>query len=252
MRYFAELAYNGFNYVGWQKQPKGSSVQETIERAFSTILGAEIEVVGCGRTDAGVHAIQYYMHFDYDGEFPKSFINRVNKLLPKDIAIFRVFEVAPEAHARFDAYERSYAYHITFEKNPFAIQTAYFYAHPQRPDFDQMQAAAQLLLAYREFYPFCKSDHDAKTLQCELSRADWVNLDDKRSAFYITSNRFLRGMVRLIVGMCLNVGTGKVHLDEVKQALDNQTLLKKSTSAPPEGLFLQGIKYPFLETSVQG
>lgn len=246
MRYFAELAYNGFNYVGWQKQPNGVSVQETIERAFSTILGTEIEVVGCGRTDTGVHAMQYYIHFNYNHDFPKSFINRVNKFLPKDIAIFRIFEVAPEAHARFDAYQRSYAYHITFAKDPFAIQTAYFYPLAEKPDFDKMKEAAQLLLAYREFYPFCKSDHDAKTLECELSRAEWVKLDDKRIAFYITSNRFLRGMVRLIVGMCLNVGTGKITLEEVKEALDKQTLLKKSWSAPPEGLFLKEIKYPFL------
>lgn len=249
MRYFAELAYNGSKYVGWQRQPNGVSVQETIEDAFSTILNTEIEVVGCGRTDAGVHASRYVLHFDFDGAFPKAFVNRVNKFLPKDIAIFRIFEVAPEAHARFDAYERSYVYHITFEKNPFEIETAYYYGYPNQPDFDKMQAAAQLLLAYREFFPFCKSDHDAKTLVCELSRAEWERISDKRVAFHITSNRFLRGMVRLIVGMCLNVGTGKVHLDEVKQALDSQTLLRKSTSAPPEGLFLSAVKYPFLKNS---
>lgn len=248
MRYFAELAYNGSEYVGWQRQPTGVSVQETIERAFSTILNTEIEVVGCGRTDAGVHASQYFLHFDFDGAFPTAFVSRVNKFLPKDIAIFRIFEVAPETHARFNAYERSYVYHITFEKNPFEIETAYFYGYPNQPNFDNMQAAAQLLLAYREFFPFCKSDHDAKTLHCELSRAEWQRISDQRLAFHITSNRFLRGMVRLIVGMCLNVGTGKVHLDEVKQALDNQTLLQKSTSAPPEGLFLSAIKYPFLES----
>jgi len=245
MKYFAELAYRGANYVGWQKQPNGRSVQETLEDAFSTILNTEIKVVGCGRTDAGVHASQYFLHFEFEGAFPKAFLNRINKFLPKDIAVYRIFEVAPEAHARFDAYERSYVYHITFQKNPFATETTYFYSYPSRPDFEKMQAAAQLLLAYREFYPFCKSDHDANTLVCELSRSEWKHIDNQRIAFHITSNRFLRGMVRLIVGMCLNVGAGKVSLEEVKQALDQQMLLKKSTSAPPEGLFLREVKYPF-------
>lgn len=249
MRYFAELAYNGSHYVGWQNQPNGTSVQATIEQAFSTILNTEIEVVGCGRTDAGVHASQYFLHFDFTGDFPKAFINRINKFLPKDIAIFRIFAVEANAHARFDAHQRSYVYQVTFEKDPFAVETAYFFPYPDRPDFDKMQAAAKLLLAYREFYPFCKADHDAKTLICELSRSEWTKIDDQRLAFHITSNRFLRGMVRLIVGMCLNVGTGKVSLEEVKIALDQQTLLQKSTSAPPEGLFLNEVTYPFMESA---
>ncbi|MDX1940087.1 MAG: tRNA pseudouridine(38-40) synthase TruA [Saprospiraceae bacterium] len=247
MRYFAELAYNGFNYSGWQKQPRQASVQETIEQAFSTILGTEIEVVGCGRTDAGVHASQYFMHFDFDGHFPKSFLSRVNKFLPKDIALVRIFEVAPEAHARFDAVSRSYVYQLSFVKNPFEIQTTYFYPYAQRPDFEKMQASAQLLLAYREFYPFCKSHHDAKTLQCELTRSEWLQIDENRLEYHITSNRFLRGMVRLIVGMCLNIGIGKIALEDVKTALDQQVLLNKSWSAPPEGLFLREIKYPFIQ-----
>lgn len=247
MRYFAELAYNGFQYSGWQKQPHKPSVQETIKQAFSTILGAEIEVVGCGRTDAGVHASQYFMHFDFDGNFPKAFLSRVNKFLPQHIVIFRIIEVAPEAHARFDAVSRSYVYRLSFVKNPFEIQTSYFYPYAQRPDFEQMQAAAELLLAYREFYPFCKSNHDAKTLQCELTRSEWLQINENHLEYHITSNRFLRGMVRLIVGMCLNVGIGKVSIQEVKTALDQQTLLNKSWSVPPEGLFLRAIKYPFIQ-----
>ncbi|MBK7873150.1 MAG: tRNA pseudouridine(38-40) synthase TruA [Saprospiraceae bacterium] len=247
MRYFAELAYNGFNYSGWQKQPHKPSMQETIEKAFSTILGAEIEIIGCGRTDAGVHASQYFMHFDFDGNFPKSFLSRVNKFLPKDIVIFRIFEVAPEAHARFDAVSRSYIYQLSFIKNPFEIQTTYFYPYALQPDFGKMQEVAQLLLNYQEFYPFCKSHHDAKTLQCELTRSEWLQIDENRLEYHITSNRFLRGMVRLIVGMCLNVGIGKITLEEVKSALDQQTLLNKSWSAPPEGLFLRAIKYPFIK-----
>lgn len=246
MRYFATLAYNGTRYVGWQMQPNGASVQETLQNACSTILGSEIEFVGCGRTDAGVHASQYYAHFDFDGVFPKSFLHRVNKLLPDDIVIYDIFEVAPDAHARFDAYRRSYQYHLTFVKNPFKTHTTYFYPYTQKPDFDKMQQAAQLLLAYREFQPFCKSNHDAKTLQCDLTRSEWEQVDEHQLTFHISANRFLRGMVRLIVGMCLNVGLEKVSLEEVNNALDQQILLKKSWSVPPEGLFLTEVKYPFL------
>lgn len=246
MRYFSELAYNGFSYSGWQMQPKDTSVQEVVERTFSTILGTPIEVVGCGRTDAGVHACQYYAHFDFEGTFPTAFLRRVNKLLPKDIVIYQIFAVAPDAHARFDAYQRSYEYHITFVKNPFQIQTTYFYPYALKPDFDKMQAAAQLLLSYQEFQPFCKSNHDAKTLRCQLTRSEWEMIQDDQLTFHITANRFLRGMVRLIVGMCLNVGLNKVTLDEVQTALDQQMLLKKSWSVPPEGLSLTQVKYPFL------
>lgn len=246
MRYFTELAYNGSQYSGWQIQPNSLSVQARIQQAFSTILGAEIEFVGCGRTDAGVHASQYFAHFDFDGTFPKSFLQRVNKLLPEEIVIYKIFEVAPDAHARFDAFQRSYEYHLTFVKNPFQTQTTYFYPFAQKPDFDKMQAAAQLLLQFPAFQPFCKSNHDAKTLLCNLTRSEWQQLDENRLVFHITSNRFLRGMVRLIVGMCLNVGLEKVTLEEVKTALEQQILLKKSWSVPPEGLFLTEVKYPYL------
>lgn len=246
MRYFAEIAYNGSEYAGWQRQPKQISVQQVIEEAFSTILGTAVEVTGCGRTDAGVHASQYFLHFDYEGSFPHKLVNRLNKMLPKDIAIYRIFETPPAAHARFDAYQRSYVYHLSFEKNPFAIQTAYFYPYSQKPNFELMQQAAQLLLAYREFYPFCKTGHDAATLHCALSRSEWIQTDDKKMDFHISANRFLRGMVRLVVGMCLNVGLEKIAIADVKHALDQQSPLKKSWSVPPEGLFLSEVKYPFL------
>lgn len=245
MRYFTKLAYNGTRYAGWQIQPNNATVQETIQTAFSTILGKSIEFTGCGRTDTGVHASEYYAHFDFDGAFPTSFLHRVNKFLPEDIVIYTIFEVEPDAHARFDAFKRSYEYHVTFIKNPFTTQTTFFYPYTQKPDFDKMQQAAQLLLSYQEFQPFCKSNHDAKTLQCTLIRSEWQQADEHNLTFHISANRFLRGMVRLIVGMCLNVGLDKVNLDEVKNALNQQVLLKKSWSVPPEGLFLTEVRYPF-------
>lgn len=250
MRYFVELAYNGTHYFGWQRQPKQITVQEKIEHAFSTILRTQIAVMGCGRTDTGVHAMQYFLHFDMEGEFPKAFLSRINKFLPKDISIFRIFPVAADAHARFDAYHRAYEYHLTFIKNPFQQETSFLFPFPQRPDMDLMTAAAQLLLEYKEFFPFCKTNTDAKTMICDLKRAEWVlNEDGNGMVFHIAANRFLRGMVRLIVGMSLNVGTGKVTLEELKQAMDTQSRLKKSWSVPPQGLFLKDIKYEFVQVA---
>lgn len=244
MRYFAELAYNGARYYGWQKQPDKISVQQQLEKSFSTILGTPIEVVGCGRTDTGVHAKQYFLHFDFDGQFPKAFTRRINKFLPPDIAIYRIFEVAPDAHARFDATHRAYEYHIDFVKNPFGQETAYFYPFAHLPEPAKMQEAAQLLLDYEEFFPFCKTHTDVKTMRCALRRAEWEGTPTEgKMVFHIASDRFLRGMVRLIVGMCLNVGAGKTALEEVRQAMDRQERLKKSWSIPPQGLFLTDVRY---------
>ncbi len=150
-----------------------------------------------------------------------------------------------DAHARFDAYERSYEYHLGIRKNPFTTDTCYYFSQGSRLNLKLMNEAAQLLLDYESFYPFCKADHSAKTLICQLSRAEW-RLNDAGDAyiFEITSNRFLRGMVRLIVGMCLNVGLGKLEMEEVQKSLESQTRLNPSFSVPPQGLFLKGIKYP--------
>ena len=244
MRYFAELAYNGMNYFGWQRQPKDISVQEVLEQAFTTILANTIEVTGCGRTDTGVHARHYIMHFDFEGTFPERFIDRINKFLPKDIVIYRIWEVPTEAHARFDATHRAYEYHIDFQKNPFAIDTTYYFHFAKQLDLDKMHAAAALLLEYKEFFPFCKTNHDAKTMRCTLFRAEWIlHKEQEKLVFHIAANRFLRGMVRLIVGMMLNVGLGKTSLDEVRYALDHQTRLKRSLSVPPQGLYLCDIRY---------
>jgi tRNA pseudouridine38-40 synthase len=246
-RHFISLAYHGKNYCGWQIQPNAASVQETIERALFTILRQEIELVGCGRTDTGVHASEYFAHFDYELAIPPYFLPRINKILPSDIAIRAIIEVASEAHARFDAYRRAYQYHIDGKKNPFTEEVATFVYNFDELNVEKMQMAAKLLLDYQEFMPFCKSNHDAKTLKCEIYRSEWEwNAVDKKAVYHIAANRFLRGMVRLIVGMCLNVGIGKVSIEEVKIALETQTLLKKSSSAAPQGLFLSEVKYPFL------
>ena len=245
MRYFVELAYNGSKYFGWQKQPEQVSVQSTLENAFSTILGQAISVTGCGRTDTGVHAQQYFMHFDFEGEFPKTFVKRINKFLPPDIVIREIQQVAATAHARFDATSRAYSYYINLAKDPFRQKTSYFYPFAETTDPILLKEAAQLLLNYDSFFPFCKTGHDAHTMICHLSQSEW-ELKPEQWIFHISANRFLRGMVRLIVGMCLNVGMGKIPIEEVRSALENQKRLAKSWSVPPEGLFLRDIQYPYI------
>lgn len=243
MRYFIELAYNGTRFHGWQRQPRARSVQQTLEDAFSLILRTPIEITGCGRTDTGVHASFYVAHFDFDGEFPRSFLNRMNKYLGKDIAVYRIYPVAADAHARFDAYYRAYRYHLLLRKDPFRQESAYFYPLGHRLNQEAMQEAAHLLLAYDHFAPFCKTGSDVKTMRCELHRSEWA-FHEHELIYHVAANRFLRGMVRLIVGMCLTVGTGKMSLTDLRKALDAQSPLPKSLSVNPEGLFLSEVRYP--------
>lgn len=244
MRYFLDLSYNGTRFYGWQRQPNAPSVQAAIEDVFSLILRQPIEIVGCGRTDTGVHASEYMAHFDFEGVFPSAFLERANKLVKHDIALKRLIPVVPDAHARFDAFKRSYEYHITFHKNPFTTETEWHFTQYKSLNFNKMQEAAALLRGYSEFAPFCKTHSDAQTMKCELNRAEWVFTENK-AIFHISANRFLRGMVRLIVGACINVGLDQISLQDLKKALDTQTPLKKSYSVPPTGLFLTEVKYPF-------
>ncbi|HAD14434.1 MAG TPA: tRNA pseudouridine(38-40) synthase TruA [Saprospirales bacterium] len=246
MRYYLTLSYLGTRYAGWQVQPNATSVQATLESALSTILQESIEVTGCGRTDAGVHASYYVAHFDAEKKLPPSFLNGINSLLPPDIAIHQVQPVAADAHARFDAYERSYAYYLSLRKDPFSTQTAWFYPMHAQLDFDKMQAVGALLLSFEDFYPFCKADSGLERYHCTLQKAYWEKRpEEHRWVFHITANRFLRGMVRLIVGACIQTGKGQLQLEDIRQALEQQTQLKKNLSVPAHGLFLTDVKYPY-------
>jgi tRNA pseudouridine38-40 synthase len=247
MRYFLELAYNGTRYCGWQIQPNAVSIQQKIEEVLATLLREDVEVVGCGRTDTGVHASYYVAHFDFDKDFPKNFLTRANMMLGRDIVLKNIHAVAPDAHARFDATSRSYEYHISFEKNPFTIETEWHFERYKQLNINDMQQAAEILRGYSSFAPFCKTNSDAETRDCIIHEATWV-FTEKKAIFRISANRFLRGMVRLIVGACINVGLGQMTLDDLKHALDTQTPLKKSYSVPPTGLFLMDIQYPYLTT----
>ncbi len=244
-RYFLTLSYRGTRYSGWQSQPNAISVQATLESALSTILRQKVEITGCGRTDAGVHASYYVAHFEAENELPARFLNSVNSLLPADIAVYSVQAVGAEAHARYDAFERSYAYHLSFRKDPFSTETAWFYPLFDRLDLDKMEETAQLLPQYKSFFPFCKTDSGLEAYHCDLKRATWERLPEARGlVFHITANRFLRGMVRLIVGACVQTGAGQLNVIAVQEALEKQIHLPKSLSVPPQGLFLTDVRYP--------
>lgn len=238
-----ELAYCGTAYAGWQRQPNAVSVEETIDGALSTILGTEIKLVGCGRTDAGVHASDYVAHFDFDGELPPRFVGRLNRYLPVDIAIYGISEVPMELHARFSATGRSYRYRISPRKDPFRPNTVAWIPAYGDLDHELMREAAALIPEYGEFATFCKTNNDAFTMRCTVTESEWSFQPDKWE-YRISANRFLRGMVRLIVGMCLQVGSGKLSIERLREALDRQERLPRPLSAPAAGLFLTAVRYP--------
>ncbi len=247
-RYFIQLAYNGNDYCGWQKQPEDPSIQVDIEKTLSTIYNQPIQVVGCGRTDAGVHASYYFLHTDLPDRFQlKDLVYKLNNMLGNSIRIYKVVPVASGAHARFDALSRSYTYKLVFGKDPFNQDTVYRYDQSGRPDFNLMNNAARLLLDYDEFLPFCKTHADNETNKCKLTQSEWQAITEQEWHFHITSDRFLRGMVRLIVGMCLNVGLKRLELEQVKYAMDNQVRLEKAWSVPAKGLYLSQVTYPYIE-----
>lgn len=246
MRYFFTLSYRGTHYCGWQFQPNGPSVQTILEEAWRTILRQPVEVTGCGRTDAGVHARYYVAHLDAEGEMPPTVLYRLNSLLPDDVAVHSIHPVHADAHARFDATERSYAYYLGLRKDPFTTEAAWHFSQHRLLAVEKLQSVADLLPRFSAFAPFCKTNSGVENYACELRSAHWVyESDQQQLVFHISANRFLRGMVRLIVGACLQVGLDQLTLADVETALENQQPLKKNLSVPPQGLFLENVKYPY-------
>jgi len=241
-RYFLELAYDGTKYCGWQMQPRKVTVQSTIDDALSTIWNEPIQSMGCGRTDSGVHASQFFVHFDVEqANIPENFLHRINKFLPKDIAIRDIYEC--DLHARYDATYRAYDYFIHFEKNPFLNPHSFFF--PWLPlDFEKMRKAAALLKTYREFAPFEKSNSASKTSLCQLYESRLV-IDELggRMHYHVAANRFLRGMVRRIVGALMAVGKDKLSLEEFQKVLQSQGTFSINKSAPAQGLYLCEVRY---------
>ncbi len=243
MRYFIELSYNGTNFIGWQKQPAGRSVQQTLEEALSTITRVPVEVVGSSRTDAGVHAVQQYAHFELNSEIRDldKMQYSLNSLLPWDMAIRNLFPVADTLHARFEATFRRYEYRLTRHKNPFLPHEAYLF----RPDLDlgAMNKAAALLLQYDDFESFSKVHTDVRTFLCTISRAEWEQ-QEGLLVFTVQANRFLRGMVRALVGTLLDVGTGKKSVDDFEKIIQAKDRSHAGAQAPAQGLFLVEVGYP--------
>ncbi|WP_299521423.1 tRNA pseudouridine(38-40) synthase TruA [Winogradskyella sp.] len=242
MRYFLELSYNGKAYHGWQNQPNAISVQEVLEKALSTILKSNIAIVGAGRTDTEVHAYQMFAHFDFEVDFnSENLVYKLNSFLPKDIAVHSIFEVSPEAHARFDAISRTYHYKISTSKNVFDYDYAYLVMMPL--DVKAMNSACDILLKYNDFQCFSKSNTDVKTYYCDIKEAYWTK-EDNRLMFTITANRFLRNMVRAIVGTMVNIGLGKLKPNDLHGIIASKDRSKAGFSAPAHGLYLVEIIYP--------
>ncbi|MFD2914923.1 tRNA pseudouridine(38-40) synthase TruA [Psychroserpens luteus] len=241
LRFFIELSYNGKAYHGWQNQPDAISVQEVLEKALSTILKQKIAVAGAGRTDTGVHASQMFAHFDFDGNLPDNIIFRLNSYLPNDVAISTIFEVKDDAHARFHAVSRTYNYRISTKKNVFNYDFAY--ALQKSLDIHLMNKACEILLQYKNFQCFSKVNTDVKTYNCNLMQAHWT-VENDELIFTIKADRFLRNMVRAIVGTLINIGLGKLEVEKLHDILESKDRGEAGFSVPAHGLYLVSVEYP--------
>lgn len=242
MRYFLRLSYHGKEYHGWQRQPRAISVQQVIEDSLSTLLRTTTAIVGAGRTDSGVHASEMIAHMDVLGPLDtKKLLYRLNAFMPKDIAIQNVFPVKDNAHARFDAISRSYIYKVVQEKDPFQTDFAYFVTADL--DVNLMNIAAKKLLQYTDFECFSKSNTDVKTYNCKLKEAVWVR-NGEVLEFRITADRFLRNMVRAIVGTLLEIGKGQKNISDLDAIIASKNRSKAGVSVPAHGLYLTKIIYP--------
>lgn len=242
MRYFIYLSYDGTAYHGWQIQPNAISVQSEIERCLSTVLRQPTPIVGAGRTDAGVHARLMAAHFNSSEELDcQQLTYRLNRILPPDIAIYRIERVADDLHARFSATSRTYHYYIHTQKSPFCRQYSLFTHY--NLDFGKMNEAASHLLTVKDFASFCKTGSDVKTTFCDVRVAKWVETAPGEWYFEITADRFLRNMVRAVVGTLVDVGRGRLSLDEFKKVVDSHKRTEARESMPPQALFLENITY---------
>jgi tRNA pseudouridine38-40 synthase len=242
LRYFIELSYNGKAYHGWQNQPNAISVQQVLEEALSVLLQTKIEIIGAGRTDTGVHATQMFAHFDVEFEIDiPNLVYKLNSFLPNDISIHDMFKVKDDAHARFDAISRTYHYKISTTKNVFTTDFAYRFQVPL--DVKKMNDACSILLQYKDFQSFSKSNTDVKTYYCNIEKAEWIE-EQNGLIFIITADRFLRNMVRAIVGTMINIGLGKIQVKNLISIIESKNRSEAGFSVPAHGLYLTQITYP--------
>jgi tRNA pseudouridine38-40 synthase len=243
-RYFIYLAYNGTRYCGWQRQPNGLSVQQRLEEILSVVLQQDISVVGAGRTDAGVHARMMAAHFEHAIRIEDllQLTDKLNRMLPEDIAVSKIVPVAENAHARFDAVARTYKYYVTDQKNPFEFEWVCCMSL-RNMDFNRMNEACKILFDYSDFTSFSKLHTDVKTNDCRIEEAGWVR-DGEVWVFTIRADRFLRNMVRAIVGTLWSVGCGKTTMEDFRRIIEAKDRCKAGMSVPAKGLALVGIEYP--------
>lgn len=240
-RYFLELSYRGGKYSGFQIQDNAGSIQEEVEKALEIVYRQKIALTGSSRTDTGVHAIQNFFHFDYESVIEDRTLYNLNALLPLDIAVKRIYLVGPEAHCRFDATGREYRYYVYGAKNPFLDDRAYYFPYPL--DREQMAAAAALLPEYTDFTAFAKRNSQVKTYECILRESRWEEAGDCL-VYHVSANRFLRGMVRGLVGTMLQVGRGKLTLAQFRAVIEDRDNQRADFSVPGNGLFLFRVHFP--------
>lgn len=240
-RYFITFSYDGTSYHGWQIQPHSISVQEELHKALSALLRHPIEVVGAGRTDTGVHARKMVAHFDFSEIDCEQVVYKLNKILPKDIAVQRIEQVDGDMHARFSAKSRTYHYFVHLDKNPF--NRAYSWQVYGQLDFGLMNKAANVLMEYEDFTSFSKSNTDTKTNNCTITYARWDRVEDGKWRFTITANRFLRNMVRAIVGTLVDVGRGKISIEQMRHIIEAKDRCQAGDSVPGNALFLVDVMY---------
>lgn len=241
-RYFLELMYKGTGYSGFQVQANArNTIQEEIEKAFAVLTKQAITLTGSSRTDTGVHALQNFFHFDFNGNIAADFLYKINAIIPKDIVLKNIYAVSPDAHCRYDALARNYSYHIYREKNPFLADRAYYY--PYAVDLEKMQEAAAIIKTYTDFTSFSKRNTQVKTFRCAVMESVWKQ-EGNELMYRVTANRFLRGMVRGLTGTMLQVGRNKISLDQFKYIIEAKDCRLADFSVPGHGLFLTGIEYP--------
>lgn len=248
-RYFLEISYKGTNYNGFQVQHNAHTVQAEIEKAVKVLLSSDVSMTGSSRTDAGVHALQNFFHFDIPSPVAtyrgitkeQQFVYKLNAIVPRDIAIRGLYRVKDDAHCRFDAVQREYNYYLYDQKNPFLDDRAYYY--PYKPDVERMNEAATLLKEYKDFTSFSKRNTQVRTFICNIEVSQWIR-EGEFLIYNVAGNRFLRGMVRALTATMLKLGRGSITMVEFRRIIESRDCTKASFAVPAHGLFLKSVKYP--------
>lgn len=240
-RFFLEVAYKGTAYSGFQSQQNANTIQAELEKAFLILQKQRVEMTGSSRTDAGVHALQNFLHFDYDGLIGPQFVYKINAILPGDIVVKSLNPVSDTAHCRFDAVSREYRYYLYQSKDPFLDDRAFYF--PYKLNMSKMQEVAELIMYFTDFTSFSKRNTQVKTFKCQILESQW-DFVDNRLVYKVKANRFLRGMVRALTATMLRLGRGKISIDDFRQIIEARDCTKASFAVPPHGLFLEKVEFP--------